>query len=280
MEIHTGEKTSEAYWSGLWKQAATPTHIDINDHRLDNHVNVARHKFLCKALLGVPSGSALLEIGAAHSRWLPYFHQQFGFSVTGLDYSEIGCDGARAVLERAGIQGDVVCADLFDPPAELCGEFDVVASFGVVEHFDNTEQCIAACSRYLRRGGRIITTIPNMRGGLGLLQWLVDREIYELHKPLSVKELAAAHKNAGLEVVHSGFFLSANWRAVACRQSATGRSNKFFRHGLSAVTKLMWQTERMGIGLPPNSFTSPYSYCVAVKPAVGGPKRSKVLPDE
>jgi SAM-dependent methyltransferase len=62
------------------------------------------------------------------------------------------------VLDAAGVPGEIVCADLFAPPPHLLAQFDVVVSFGVVEHFDDTAACVAACARLVKPGGLMVTT--------------------------------------------------------------------------------------------------------------------------
>lgn len=266
--MSTSSLTDEKYWSRVWSGTATGTCIDPVNGRLDNHANLARHRLLQRALHDVPRGSGLLEIGAGRSRWLPYFSRQFGFSVSGLDYSEIGCEAARRILSAANVPGDIVCADLFHPPATFEQAFDVVVSFGVVEHFESTATCLEACARYLKPGGRMVTTIPNMRGAIGLLQRWVDREVFQTHVPLTADELAAAHRVAGLDVSDSGYFLSTNWRVVACQSPSRGAA--LVRRALHAATTLCWSIDRLGLGPGPNGFTSPYIYCIADKPKASG----------
>src|SRR5438552_12828083 len=48
--------------------------------------------------------------------------------------STSGCEQARAVLARDGVDGKIVEADVFTPPSELHESFDVVFTLGVVEH--------------------------------------------------------------------------------------------------------------------------------------------------
>lgn len=52
-----------------------------------------------------------LEIGCARSRWLPYFAKEFGFEVSGIDYSEVGSQQATQILFNEGVQGNIVFAD-------------------------------------------------------------------------------------------------------------------------------------------------------------------------
>ena len=93
----------------------------------------------------------------------------FDCSVTGLDYSEIGCEEARLILENNNVEGEIVCCDFFSPPESMLNRYDVVISFGVLEHFENTSDCTKAFSRFLRPGGLLLTVIPNMNGIPGLL---------------------------------------------------------------------------------------------------------------
>jgi hypothetical protein len=85
-----------------------------------------------------------------------------------------------------------------------------VATVGVVEHFVDTSRCVAACSRFLKPGGVIITMIPNMRGMLGWLQKRIDRQIFDGHVALDPTQLAAAHRDAGLIECEGFYYLVLN----------------------------------------------------------------------
>ena len=119
--------------------------------------------------------------------WLPYFAKEFAFEVYGIDYSEIGCQQAKQILEYEGVNGKIVCADFFSPPGSMLKAFDVVVSFGVLEHFEDTTACIAAFSKFLKPGGLLITNIPNLCGLNGLIQKMINRSIFDIHVPLDKK---------------------------------------------------------------------------------------------
>ena len=53
--------------------------------------------------------------------------------------------------------------DLFEAAADL-PRFDLVFSLGLIEHFTNIEDVIAAHLRYLRPGGTLMVGCPNFRG--------------------------------------------------------------------------------------------------------------------
>ena len=111
----------------------------------------------------------------------------FCFNVCGIDYSENGCIHSKRILEQQGIAGEIVLGDFFNPPKEMYKKFDVVVSFGVVEHFQETAECLKALRKYLKPGGIIITVIPNMAGLIGTLQRILNKKIYDI--PVSYTHL-------------------------------------------------------------------------------------------
>jgi PST family polysaccharide transporter len=84
--------------------------------------------------------------------------------------------------------------------------FDILTSFGVVEHFTDTAHCLEACSRFLRPGGVMMTVIPNLAGLNGAGTRFFSPETYAIHVPMSAKALRQAHEKAGLEVLECRYF--------------------------------------------------------------------------
>jgi SAM-dependent methyltransferase len=267
-EAQAGAKASEAYWSGFWADSDLPPPANPHSRALGDEVDRAFFRYFSAAFAGMETaGARLIELGAARSQWLPTLQREFGFVVTGLDYSPAGCERARAMLARAQVAGDIVCADLFAPPAVLCGAFDAALSIGVAEHFDDTAACLRAMAAYLKPGGRLITIIPNMRGLPGALQRLADPRIYRIHVPLDADGLAAAHRGAGLAVRQCGPLMAFNLNVIHAARWRRSWAHRPLRRALSAATKLVWLGERVGLALPANGVTSPYIGCTAVKPA-------------
>jgi SAM-dependent methyltransferase len=170
----------------------------------------------------------------------------------------------------AGVDGAVVCADLFTPPPELLGTFDIVVSFGVVEHFRDTPSALASFAGFLKPGGLMITSIPNLTGLLGWIQKRLGRAIYEIHVPLDKEALAAAHRRAGLNVRSCFYFMSANFSILNFSDWPGGLGYRAAVKLKSAVSLFVWALESKGFRIRPNKFTSPYVICLATKPAVPG----------
>lgn len=267
MKNNISDKT---YWDEVWSDRSIPPLIKPENKALRNYVNRRFHEFFSAILSGIATrNKVLLEVGCARSIWLPYFSQHFGLNVSGLDYSEIGCEQSRKILSQTGVQGEIVCCDFFSPPSGLLGKFDIVISFGVVEHFVDTQSCIKALARFLKPGGLLVTNIPNMVGLIGAIEKAINREIYDIHVPLDRELLANAHRSAGLKVLQCDYFLSTNFGVLNLngldQKSISWRMKNIFRKMMLYLSGLVWIYERAFGPIKPNRLLSPYVNCVAQK---------------
>jgi SAM-dependent methyltransferase len=208
----------------------------------------------------------LIEIGCGRSQLLPYFAKRFGLRVSGLDYSAVGCEKARRILERDGVDGEILCADLWEQRKVPTSRYDVVFSFGLVEHFEDTAGIIDALAQFARPGGAVLTLIPNMRGAVGAVQRMLSRDIYDIHVPLSAAALARAHADAGLDLRASGYLLPAHFGV--CNPGNRGAPATFrqlgYRGAIAFSTILLWIHERC-VRLPASELMSPYAFVLATK---------------
>jgi 2-polyprenyl-3-methyl-5-hydroxy-6-metoxy-1,4-benzoquinol methylase len=261
------DKAGKQYWDRVWEGYDMPQAVNPQDKGLANHVNRCFHEYFFQIFSNMNTqGKKVLEIGCARSVWLPYFAKEFGFKVYGIDYSEIGCQQAIQSLSNEGVAGEIVCADFFSPPESMVGVFDVAISFGVVEHFQNTAECIAAFSKFLKPGGLLITNIPNLCGLNGLIQKMINRPIFDIHVPLNRNALMQAHRINGLRVISCDYFLFANLGVLNFENLKGGLFYKGASRLRSLINKVAWVCERaIPIMLKPNRWSSPYINCVAVK---------------
>lgn len=275
----TGDKAGTDYWQAVWQREA-PDPVDLDDVRLTNHMNLLLGDFFARHLPVATPGQVLIEAGCGGSAWLPVFAVRFGYRVRGVDYSAQGCGLAQAVLRKAGVAGgsepgDILQADLFDPPPALQGQADVVFSQGLVEHFTPTRGIVERLAWLARPGGLVLTLAPNMRGLTGLAQRWLDRRIYSLHTPLTPEDLAQAHRDSGLAPLAWGHLGALNLGVVnPARWTRRPLARKCLGAALAGPSLAAWLLERL-LGKDmreklPNALTSPLVYCVARKPG-GGP---------
>ena len=265
------DKAGQKYWNDLWAFSNMPEAVNPSDTRLNNYVNRRFHQMFSRLFdKSETHAMGLLEIGCAKSAWLPYFAKEFGFSVCGLDYSPTGCQMTKKVLQANGVEAEIVCADFFVPPENMLGTFDVVLSFGVVEHFDDTAACLRAVSSFLKPGGLLITNIPNMMGCIGAIQKSLNKPVYDIHQLIDPARLRRAHEHAGLEVLECDYFVCTsfgvnNLIGISPRTLA-GFLKKIFLGVLARVSMVLWSIEGVVGVFPPSKFCSPYINCIARKP--------------
>jgi 2-polyprenyl-6-hydroxyphenyl methylase/3-demethylubiquinone-9 3-methyltransferase len=164
--------------------------------------------------------SHVLEIGCGKSMWLPCLVREFGCLVAGIDIEPFAAELARANLAGAGVKGEIFCRDAFDADQnhDLLGRFDLIYSMGVMEHFDDAAERLAILARYLKPGGRILTTVPNLQGVNWVLQRFASIERLNMHVVYDTKRLTDIHVRAGFETLAAGYvgfyegFLSATDR--------------------------------------------------------------------
>ena len=260
------DKAGRQYWDKVWGTYDIPKEVNPRNRGLANYVNRCFHEYFCKVLSSINTREkTLLEIGCARSAWLPYFAKEFGFKVYGIDYSEIGCQQAIQILENEGVNGKIVCADFFSPLGAMLEAFDVVVSFGVLEHFKDTTSCIETFSKFLKPGGLLITNIPNLCGLNGLIQKVVNRSIFDIHVPLDKRSLVRAHQINGLRIISCNYFLFANFGALNLENLRGSRLLEWVICARSWFNNAIWTLERVIPFLRPNRWSSPYINCGAIK---------------
>jgi 2-polyprenyl-3-methyl-5-hydroxy-6-metoxy-1,4-benzoquinol methylase len=255
------------YWDDVWRHRTLPPPIDPEGRTPKHYVHKKYHDYFRLVFRDYETrGKQMLEIGCGNSSYLPYFSRQFGFEVSGIDYSEIGCNTSRRVLERERVHGEIYLADFFDPPDFLLGRFDVAVSFGVVEHFPDTAKCIRACSSFVRPGGILITLIPNLAGLNGSLQKLLARSIYDVHVPLTHRDLVSAHEKAGIKVERCDHLLTVCFSALNIESWGRTIARKCVAGAGVLLSRSVWLAEGVLPFLKPNAWTSPYICCIARVP--------------
>ncbi len=260
------DKAGKEYWDNSWASVPINNPIDPYAKGLNNYINRNFHNYFTHIFtkyLKKPSIN-LLEVGCANSVWLPYFAKEFCFNVCGIDYSENGCIHSKRILEQQGIAGEIVLGDFFNPPKEMYKKFDVVVSFGVVEHFQETAECLKALRKYLKPGGIIITVIPNMAGLIGTLQRILNKKIYDIHVPLNLEDIVAEHEAAGFEIKEATYFLIANFCIININNLMHKKLlYKILLKTASISSKILWILDYIIPIIKPNRFLSPYIICVA-----------------
>jgi 2-polyprenyl-3-methyl-5-hydroxy-6-metoxy-1,4-benzoquinol methylase len=146
----------------------------------------------------------IIELGAGGSRILPYLGRKLGNPVFGADFSPMGCKLLRANLRLQGIQGSVICEDLFR--SSIAAEsFDVVYSSGVIEHFEDLRAVVAAHLRLVKPGGRMVLIVPNLKGVQGKIYRRLAPPLWAKHVVFGPNDLAGIFRSLDLSEIRSGY---------------------------------------------------------------------------
>lgn len=164
-----GRFTTEAYWDEYWGVHDVPLPAEIERDPRQLQVNAILDVF--DRWLEPDAGKSALEIGGAPGRYLAYIHRRSGYSCTVLDSSPDGCRLARRNFQALDIPATVHRGDLLDRALDI-GRFDLVYSLGLIEHFVDLEEVVAAHARFVEPGGTLILGVPNL---LGVNHWFMKR---------------------------------------------------------------------------------------------------------
>ena len=103
--------------------------------------------------VGDVSGKSLLHL-QCHFGMDTLSWARLGASVTGMDYSEQAIRAAGELAAECGLEGRFICCNLYDLPAHLDGQFDIVyTSYGVLCWLPDLREWARIAASYVKPGG-------------------------------------------------------------------------------------------------------------------------------
>lgn len=147
-----------------------------------------------------------IEIGCIPGRFMIAFNKLFRYQVTGIDYCDL--TQTKINLIKAGVDNFNLIEEDFNDffPKQ---KYDVVSSFGFIEHFDNPSQQIEKMVKMLNPQGYFIMDLPNFRYGQYVLHKFLDRpEIFKMHnlKIMNLKKIKRIMKKNNLKTLYLGYY--------------------------------------------------------------------------
>ncbi len=234
------------HWDTLWDEEVPGAHT-VDERLTDPFIGIQGTKLLNEVLevLKAKSNPTILESGCGQGIWIIEL-QTHGYDPVGIDYSLPGlAAGARYRDGLRLVNGNI----LGMPFRDQC--FDVVLSWGVVEHFEDPARLslsIQETFRILRLGGHLLITVPvdnlflRTKNGLRRMPGLrtfarPDPPFFE--RKFRVKEFLGTLKDEGFEIsawrYHATEFgLAVTYPRLFQKQSGGSR---YF--GLSVLGKIL-----------------------------------------
>ncbi len=188
--------TTQVFWQNNYNDTQFKRHP--KGHNID--------LFICKYIPENKFGN-VIEIGSYPGYHLATFGD-LGYELNGIDFCPGNADGLPKWLKREGFKTcDFWVCDFFE---FNCGrQFDIVCSFGFIEHFLNYEEVIAKHADLVNKGGFLLITTPNFRGSVQhFLHRHFDKGNLALHNIESMQpdKWAEQLKQMGFEILYKGYF--------------------------------------------------------------------------
>jgi len=201
-----------------------------------------------------------IELGGFPGYYATYLKKYEHLDTTLFDYY-IHQDLINQLLEKNGLKpGDIniIEADLFNfKPEKL---YDMVLSFGLIEHFNDTKAIIETHLQFLKPGGVLFITLPNFKSVNGWVQRNFDKENYDKHNinSMDLQLLTDSCKQLGLKEIEAYYH----------GRFTVWLENKSERTGLTkALVKAIWVTGKIFTKIIPveSKALSPYIVLKAVR---------------
>lgn len=245
-------------WSDRWSERSIQE-LSFNPHE---PAFSDIHRFFSDAL---PKNKnfRFLEVGSFPGRYLWYFQNFFDYQVSGLEYVEWCCEKSRQLLENSGVTGQIIHGDLFKyQPDDKTSLWDVVASFGFIEHFSDTTHVIQKHLDLLKPGGYLVLVIPNHQGIYGDIMKFADYEKYKTHNRMSYEDMCKGLENTSQAKVLAGGYLG---RLGFWNTGIYARLRSKGKLVYTTARTPLWALERLGKVLPNSASLSPSAALIAQK---------------
>jgi 2-polyprenyl-3-methyl-5-hydroxy-6-metoxy-1,4-benzoquinol methylase len=139
----------------------------------------------------VVPGSRVLDVGCSPGKFLLWCALAKQAQACGVEYAPNSHKATVELFKAADVAADIRPDDFMQTTFEP-GSFDVVYSFGVIEHFDDPRPMVKQHFDMLKPGGTAIIMVPHF-GAESIYGWLaqrMDKSNYDIHNVNIMSESA------------------------------------------------------------------------------------------
>lgn len=153
----------------------------------------------------------ILDLGCGSGRHVVYFARK-GFSVTGLDNSQVGIEIARQWLAEEGLSADLRLQNMEEELPYEDAFFDAVISVQAIHHARvvTIRKIVSEIWRVLRQGGFLFITVPTLRNQASTFKQIEPNTYVPLDGPekglahhyFTEEELRTVFKSFDINQIH------------------------------------------------------------------------------
>jgi 2-polyprenyl-3-methyl-5-hydroxy-6-metoxy-1,4-benzoquinol methylase len=223
------KKLDHQFWDRYWQGISLP--IEIKENTSTPYIRELLNIF--KRYLPRDKGLRALEIGAAPGGYLAYLARTFGYSVSALDYSHVGCKKIKENFHILNIPVKVWQIDILHDKLTGLPQFDIVYSLGVIEHFCDPFPVIQKHIQLAKSKGLIVIGTPNFLGINKVFLRLFNPKYLMTHNltMMDLNRWRLFEEKYGLERVFRGYI--GGWEPriykSEIKQKTSAAYNIFFR---------------------------------------------------
>lgn len=193
------DNSLEKDWENVWELEEI---VEINKKD-------PAYQIVLDILSKCPKGSKILDAGSGLGRWV-FFCQRKGYDSYGIEIVTKALERSKEYAKSENLDCRFLIGDVRRLPFPN-NFFDVILSFGTIEHFLESQKAIKEFYRTLKEGGTCFVTTPNVYSARSLitrpiLNILKNPKIgyqgYE--KSFTPKKLAEMMREAGLKEIKFG----------------------------------------------------------------------------
>ncbi len=198
------------------------------------------------------------EVGCYPGNYSIYLGKKFNYTINGIDKTPYIVDKLPELLKIEKVKvGKFVWGDFLEFRSEE--QFDVVCSFGFIEHFSDLNSILKKHVDLVKPSGILIITSPNFTGGQLLLHKLFDNENLKYHitSTMDLNKWKHILKQYGMNILSDGYYRTADFWVNDIPKSVIEQKI------IQAIQKTFSYFDSK-IDFP-NQWFSPYLYCISQK---------------
>lgn len=236
--------TTKDFWSDLKRKSSR-----IDKHEFDE---------IFEEHLKQTKGTAL-EVGCVPGNILARICKRFGYFPEGIDFDEHTVSTTGKTLLDSGLKHFKIYVEDFNK-WKTNKKYDLVCSFGFVEHFSNAEEIIKKHIDLVKKGGKVIIEVPNFAGVPGFFHKLVDGPSLKQHNTsiMNLDFFRDIAKQNNLKVLYLGYYGSFHFQWGYGRRETANLVQK----GIYALLKLI---SKLTIHIKMRNKMSNYIFFIAEK---------------
>lgn len=185
--------TSKNYWESYYKDSHTAK---------EHIVKVCSYYDRFWTLFFGPNAlhKECIEIGGFPGRYLAYVASKYKIKPTCLDYNSDKKQIEDAFKVMHVDEYEIIQDDFFKYKPNR--HYDYVFSNGFIEHFETYDEVLDLHVNYVKKGGKLLIMIPNMKGYIRWYKYMVDYNNLKIHnlKSMSLDVFEAFAKRNDLRI--------------------------------------------------------------------------------